>query len=146
MNEKRTNPKQSQVTFDLHLEALKLIVITTDNEKLSIAKRLELIGQVAKDAVESKVCAMCGTPKKLADFPQDVRRKDGHGGKCKECRLLYDARWRAANREKLRAKARAYGKTEHGRASNRQRQSRHKKKNRKKIAGMIDEILFAGPS
>lgn len=51
----------------------------------------------------AKRCARCGHEKPLADFHQQTRSPDGHGGYCKPCQADYQRAWRKANREHVRA-------------------------------------------
>jgi hypothetical protein len=50
-----------------------------------------------------KTCSKCKLNKSLADFRRCRTSKDGHKPQCAECQRLDGKRWKAENREKVRA-------------------------------------------
>ncbi len=55
-----------------------------------------------------KKCSKCGEVKLLECFSRDKTRKDGYSVECKKCNTEYGAKYRAKNREKIKAKAAEY--------------------------------------
>lgn len=62
----------------------------------------------------SKKCWSCGGVKKLSSFRRRQRSRDGRDDRCAKCALVYEARYREKNREKIRAYQRTFHK-EHAR-------------------------------
>lgn len=51
--------------------------------------------------MSEKSCKECGTTKPLSEFGKHPNMKDGHINTCKPCKLAYDTRYRAENRERV---------------------------------------------
>ena len=58
--------------------------------------------------MERKTCRDCKDAKALSEFHRHKRYKDGHRACCKECSLIRNAKYRTANRAKVRAAKRLY--------------------------------------
>lgn len=78
-----------------------------------------------------KVCTKCGEEKPISEFYIDLTHKDGHRDACKVCTCKWQTDYSAANREKIRARARmAYAKRPERQAS---RSCRYRRSHRKRI-------------
>jgi hypothetical protein len=50
----------------------------------------------------NKTCIVCGAEKDISEFYKNPHVKDGHEGRCKECRKSYQADYRKDNPEKIK--------------------------------------------
>ena len=60
-----------------------------------------------------KICMKCGQNKSISDFPVNKIIKAGYDATCDACRKIQDQDYYQRNKELIKAKARAYNKTEH---------------------------------
>lgn len=72
--------------------------------------------------VTTKRCSRCGEVKDVAEFNKHKKGKYGVSGYCKKCKSINDAKYRAENPEKSRAKQMKY------RAKNRERRNSYSAK------------------
>jgi len=56
----------------------------------------------------NKTCFVCGKTKDIAEFYKNPHVKDGHEGRCKECRKAYAVQYRLDNVELNRQNSREY--------------------------------------
>lgn len=55
-----------------------------------------------------KTCTKCGEQKPITEFCKDALRLEGFRSQCKNCTKAADAKWYAANREKVKAASATY--------------------------------------
>lgn len=56
----------------------------------------------------NKTCFVCGLTKDIAEFYKNPHIKDGHEGRCKECRKAYQVQYRLDNLQENRRRAHEY--------------------------------------
>lgn len=98
---------------------------------------------------KTKVCTKCGKRKALDEFADNKRCKFGKEGTCKKCKNKTSLDFYVKNREKLKARSRAYGKENRQAISKRMRQhrkdniERYKEAKRLEVKRMPDGYIAA---
>jgi hypothetical protein len=61
--------------------------------------------------MDTKKCATCKKIKNIDDFHSDKSKKDGHGSRCKKCKMKYNKQWREENKDKDKENHKFYYET-----------------------------------
>lgn len=107
----------------------------------------EGLAPVSKSDHSGKVCSTCGETKSRGEFHRDRHAPDGLSYVCKPCAREKARRWSAENRDRIRPRVRAYGKTKRGREAKKRAQRRYTRseKGRETIRRSVKRWKLANP-
>ena len=94
-------------------------------------------------SIESKLCSKCKEVKLLGEFSKDKDKRDGYRSNCKACQKERDAKYYAANLEKIKAQRYSYRELNREKAV--KRMSEWSKANPKKVRAQQAKYYAANP-